>query len=151
MLPWLGCQPPCFFPWDLVKLYRCEALDFIHSSLASHMPFTWTMISYESPWMTSDSTPNALARSKPLIRASYSVLLLVVKNYRRMAYSRRSPSSDCNTTPIPLACWVDEPSTQTTHSFAPKSLFCWWWAGVNSEMKSIRAWAFIASLGHTLR
>ena len=89
---------------------------FIHSSLASHVPFTWPMISCEFPWMTTNLTPNALAKSKPLMRALYSVSLFVVWNCRWTVYSKWSPLGNCKITRTPLACWVDDPF------FCPPSL-----------------------------
>ena len=41
---------------------------FIHSSLASHVPFTWPITNYESPWTRTEFTPSDLANSKPWIR-----------------------------------------------------------------------------------
>ena len=92
-------------------------------------------------------TPSDLANSKPWRKASNSTSLLVIWNYRRIAYSRRSPSSDCKITSNPPTYWVDEPSIWTIHCFAPFPPFCWSWVGVNTVIKSTSAWAFITSLG----
>ena len=120
---------------------------FIHSSLASHVPFTWPITNCESPWTRTKSASSDLANSKPWSKASYLASLLVVWNYRRTAYSWWSPSSDCNIIPIPPACCVDKPSIRMTHCFVPWSSFYWLLAGVNSTTKFARTWAFITSLG----
>ena len=61
--------------------------------------------------MTTDLAPKNLANSSPLRRASYSTSLLVAWYYRRAIYFNLSPSGDYNTTPIPPAYSVDDPST----------------------------------------
>ena len=98
---------------------------FIHSSLVSHVPFTWPITNCESPWTRTESAPSDFANSKPWGRASCSASLLVVWNCRQNTYSRWSPSSECKTIPIPLAYCVDEPSTWTTYCFTPWSSFYW--------------------------
>ena len=119
---------------------------FIRSSFVSQVPFTWPMTSYESLWTTTESTPIALAKFKPMMRASYSALLLVAWNCRRDAYFRQSPFGDLKIISIPPTCCVDDPSTWTIHCGAPL-LFCWSLVGVNLAIKSASTWAFIASCG----
>ena len=88
---------------------------FIRSSSASHVPFTWLIINYESPWTTTDSAPKDLANSNPLRRASYSASLLVVWYCRWAAFFNLSSSGELNIIPIHPAYNMDEPSTLTTH------------------------------------
>ena len=89
--------------------------------------------------MTIDSTPKDLANSSLLRWASYSTSLLVVWYYRRVVYFNLSPSEDFNTTPVPLAYSVDDPSTWMIHALVLFSSSKSTWLGVNSAMKSTRA------------
>ena len=119
----------------------------IRSSLASHVPFIWPMTNWESHRTSIDFASTDLANSSPLKRASYSTSLLVAWYCRWILCFNLSLSGDCKTTPIPLACCVDDLSTWTTHfllSSTPSKLSL---LGVNSVMKFARAWAFIAILG----
>ena len=120
---------------------------FICSSLASHVPFTWPITNWESPWTRTESAPSDFTSYKPWSRTLYSASLLVVWNYRQTAYSKWSPSGECRTRPIPPACCMDEPSTWKTHCFTPCTSLCCSLEGVNSAMKYARTWAFIVSLG----
>ena len=115
--------------------------------LASHIPFTWLIINWESPWMTADSTFKDLANSNPIRRVSYSASLLVVWYYRQVAYFNLSPSGNLSITSIPPTYNVDEPSTLTTNLWASSTSFSSTWLGVNSTMKSPNTCAFIAFLG----
>lgn len=122
---------------------------FICSSLAFHIPFTWPMIFCESPWITTNLAPNALAKSKLLIRVSYSALLLVVWNYRRMTYSRQSLLGNCKITLTPLAFWVDEPSTWTILCPRVFSLLTMNWSELRNEIRKYLAfYSFSWSILH---
>ena len=68
--------------------------------------------------MTTDD-PTALAKLSPVSTASYLASLLAVGNWSRMVHSMTSSSKDCRTTPIPLACLLDDSSVQTFHGAAP--------------------------------
>ena len=120
---------------------------FIRSSLASYVPFTWPITNWESPWTNFDSAPRDFANSNPLRKASYSTSLLGAGYYGWTLYFNSSPSGDCKTTPIPLVCSVDDPSTWMTHVLTSSIMSKSSWLGVNSAMKSTRTCAFIAFLG----
>ena len=66
--------------------------------------------------MTIDSAPKDLANSSPLRRALYLTSLLVVWYCRRVVYFNLSYFGDFNTTLIPPAYIVDDPSTWTIHA-----------------------------------
>ena len=69
--------------------------------------------------MTIDEALTSLAMSSPVSTASYLALVLAVGNWSRMGHSMTSSSKDCRTTPIPLACLLDDSSVQTFHGAAP--------------------------------
>ena len=94
--------------------------------------------------MTVDTTYAALAKSRPKMIASYSTSLLVIENWRRMARSVVSLSSDYTKTPALLAHWLDEPSVHIIHAIGFSSLS---FSVVNSAMKLAKACALIMALG----
>ena len=87
----------------------------------------------------------ALARSRPATRALYSASLLVVRKSRQTIHSIWSLSRERSTTPIPLACLLDDPSICIFHcgpSSAP--LYS---PLVNSAMKSTMTCPLMAVRG----
>ena len=86
--------------------------------------------------MMTNEASATLAKSSLVSTTSYLASLLVVGNWSRMAHSMTSPSGDCRTTSIPLACLLDNLYVQSFHGAAPKpfALFV-----VNSAMKSTNA------------
>ena len=99
----------------------------------------------ESQCMTVDSTPTVLAKSRPKRTALYSASLLVVKNWRRNTHSIVSLSSDHSKNPAPPAYWLDEPFVHIYHAIG---FFSSSFLVMNSAIKSAKACALIAVLGH---
>ena len=56
------------------------------------------------------STPAALLRSSPTIKALYTASLLVVGNSSQTMHSILSCSGEKSTTPAPPACVLEDPS-----------------------------------------
>ena len=99
---------------------------------------------YESQCMTTDSTPAALAKSRPKRTASYSASLLVIENWRWIVHSIVSPIGDRSKTSAPPACWLNELSVHIIHVIG---FFLSSSPVVNSAMKSTKACALIVVLG----
>ena len=69
--------------------------------------------------MTTDKALAALAKSSLVSTTSYLAPLLVDGNQSQTTHSMAYPSRDCRTTPVLLACLLDDPSVQTFHGAAP--------------------------------
>jgi hypothetical protein len=92
--------------------------------------------------------PSALAIRRPVSRVSYSALLLVVGYWSRTECFSKCPLGVLKTIQTPPAPLTDDPSILTSHFPSDFSCDGSSSATVNSAMKSARAWALMACLGH---
>ena len=96
--------------------------------------------------MTIDDTLVALAKLRLARSTSYSALLFIIWNSSLTAHSIMSPFGDFSITPTSPACLLDKLSVLTTHGVAPHSMPSPSSIGVNSTMKSTKAYALMAVL-----
>ena len=129
---------------SLILLLTMLKYSFIRSPFASQSRLMCPTTTCKSQCMTANSALAALDKSRPERTASYSALLLVVKNQRQTTHSIVSPSDDCSKTLAPLSYWLDKPSVHIIHAidFSSSSFLV-----MNSTIKSTKACALIVVLG----